>query len=159
MPQNPTAKTMLWCLCAVLAALAAAGLAVILLLWPFERPLPWVLGLLAGGCVSAGKIVLMERSMEKGLDMGREQATNHARLHALLRFFLTVGVILLVVLLRRWVGLIGTFAGILALQLAAILTHLVERRRAPDTLPSPLPDDEDSEPARDSDLPEWMDPT
>ena len=115
-------------LAAIVGCLAVVGLGVILLAWPFAKPLPYLLGLLAGGGLSAAKLFLLKRNLGKTIDLESEQAQNLTRLHFVLRHLLTAAVLACVVLLRTYFDLIGTLLGILSLQLAAYVVGWIERR-------------------------------
>lgn len=120
-------------MCAVIAGLFLAllflGLGVILLLYPFEQPLPYFLGLLAGCLLSAVKVVLLERSLGHAVDLPEEkQAKNYGHLHAILRYFLTAAVLLVVILFPKVFGLFGMILGILSLQISAYITGFIVRR-------------------------------
>ena len=125
---NQTARRMFLALAAIVGCLAVVGLGVILLAWPFAKPLPYLLGLLAGGGLSAAKLFLLKRNLGKTIDLESEQAQNLTRLHFVLRHLLTAAVLACVVLLRTYFVLIGTLLGILSLQLAAYVEGWIERR-------------------------------
>lgn len=158
---SETAKIMLLALAVILAVLAALGLVVTLAVYPFEKPLAYVLGLLVGGGLSAMKILLLERSIAKTVDMEQKNAQSMARLHFFLRYGLTVLVLVGVVLLRQYIGLFGTLLGLLALQLSAYAANAVELRREKKRFalygpPPPLTDeDENEEDAREEDMPPY----
>jgi len=102
--------------------LLVAGLLVSTLLFPFEKPLPYFLGLLMGSLLSAAKVILLEKSLGNSLDMEGTNARNYAGAQAVLRYFLTILVLLPVFFLPGIFGLFGTILGILALQFAAYIT-------------------------------------
>jgi hypothetical protein len=145
-----TARELRMAMLVVLAVQALVGLLVILTLWAFDRPLPYLLGLAAGGGISAFRLRLLQRSLVKTLDMDSDTAQNMTRLQFALRYFLTAALVAVVVFLRSYVSLIGTLVGILSLQFAVYLVGYMERRResqrfAEQGYPPPLPDDEDQE--------------
>lgn len=149
---NKTAKTMWLTLAIIVAGFAVGGLCVIAFAWPFARPGPYLLGLLAGGGLSAAKLFLLKRSLGKTIDLESGQAQAVTRLHFIVRQFLTAGVLAGVVLLRAYFDLIGALLGIVSLQLAAYVAGWIERREekrrfaihgAPPALP---PEEEDLPP-------------
>ena len=149
---NPTVRIMLLALLVILLILAAIGLAVILLLYPFEKPLPFLLGLATGGALSGVKLLMLEKSLNRTLDMESGHATNMARLHFILRYAVTIAVLALVVILRAYVGIIGTALGIFAMQLTVYVYGFYERiqeekRFATQGVPAAIPyeDDEDED--------------
>lgn len=123
---STTAKNMLTAIVWLFAGLLAAGLAVTLLLYRFEPPLAYALGLALGCASSALKVVLLERSNAKLLELDSKAAENLSRLFFVLRFTLTVILLLPVVLLPDYVGLFGAILGVLSLQAAA---HIAGRRQ------------------------------
>lgn len=150
---DKTGKLILAALAAVVVCLGLAGLGVIAFVWPFAKPLPYLLGLLAGGGLSWAKLLLLKRSLGRTIDLESGQAQNVTRLHFILRHLLTAVVLVGVVLLRDYVDLIGTLLGILSLQLAAYAAAFIERREeerrfAIHGTPPPLPPEDDDEPPR-----------
>lgn len=137
--RSNTAKRLLISLAGVLAVLLVAGEGVILLLWRFESPLPFLLGLLVGGALSASKVILLEKSLQKTLNMDEKQAENASRAYFLGRYALTIAVLAVVVLLRQYVGIIGCAAGIVAMQIAVYVTNFWESRAAKAPLDTPHP--------------------
>lgn len=107
----------------------AAGLTVSSLIYPFERPAQYALGLLMGCLLSAAKVVLLEKSLDRSVDMEGKTAQGYANLMAVLRYLLTVAVLLLVFFFRDVFGLFGAIVGILSLQVAAYITgHIIKKR-------------------------------
>lgn len=147
---SKTARIMFIALAAIVVCLAAVGLCVIAFAWPFAKPGPYLLGLAAGGGLSAAKLYLLKRNLDKTIDMESEQAQNITRLHFVLRHILTAAVLAGVVLLRAHIDLIGTLLGIISLQLAAHVAGWVERREekkrfALNGVPPALPLEEDKQ--------------
>lgn len=147
-----TAKTMYIALAAIVVCFAVAGLCIIVFVRPFAKPGPYLLGLLAGGGLSASKLFLIKRGLGKTIDMESEQAQNITRLYFVLRLLLTAAVLVGVVLLREYMNLVGTLLGILSLQLSAYVAGWVElgeekKRFAIKGAPAALPIDEDNVPS------------
>ena len=109
------------------AVFAVAGLLIIAFAYPFERPLPYLLGLLLGCALSAVKVVLMEKSIGKSLDMEGKSAKNYAGLMVTLRYLLTFAVLAAVFLLKGVFGVFGVVLGLLSLQLAGYIAGYVLR--------------------------------
>ena len=124
---SKTARTMCLVLCCLFAALLAAGLLVCNFIYPFERPLPYTIGLVAGTLLSMLKVVLMEKSIGRSFDMEGGSAKNYAALQAILRYLLTIVVLLGVVFFPGVFGLFGVIIGILSLQAAAYVTGYLMR--------------------------------
>lgn len=130
---SETARIMCTAVAGLFAGLLALGLLIIFLIYPFERPFPYAMGLLLGCGLSAVKVVLMERSLEKTVEMDGKTAKTTGSLHSLARYLLTIAVLLAVVFCKGFFGLVGTIAGVLTLQIAAYITgHVlkVRERRA-----------------------------
>ncbi|MCL2166734.1 MAG: hypothetical protein FWH49_05540, partial [Clostridiales bacterium] len=109
----------------------AAGLSVILWVFPFEPAAAYAVGLLAGTLLSAVKVALMERSLNRAADIGEfTGARNYGVVQVMLRNMLTLGFFLLVFFFRPVFGLFGAIAGILALQPAALITGYVLRKNS-----------------------------
>lgn len=105
------------------------GMTVSALIYPFERPAQYALGLLLGCLLSEAKVVLLEKSIDRSIDMEGKTAQGYANLMAVLRYFLTVAVLLTVFFFRNVFGLFGAIAGILSLQVAAYITGHVMKKR------------------------------
>ena len=116
-----TAQMMCKALAALYPVLLILGLVVYFFLYPFEKPLPFAVGLLAGSLLSASKVVLLEKSLTKSLDMEGKVAKDYTNLQMAARYFLTIAVLVLAVFFRNVIGLLGTVAGIIALQPAAYI--------------------------------------
>ena len=114
-----TAQVMCKALAGLYPVLLAIGVMVHFFLYPFEKPVAFAVGLLAGTILSASKVVLLEKSLSKSLDMEGKVAKNYANFQMVARYFLTIVVLLLAAFFRDIIGLFGTVAGILALQPAA----------------------------------------
>ena len=110
-------------------ALLLAGLLVIILAYRFERPLAFGVGLFLGCALSAGKVVLLEKTLSKAVDMESEKAKNYARAQMLLRYGLTILVVLGAVFFKEAIGLYGIIAGLLTLQLASYIAHFALRNK------------------------------
>ena len=126
---SKTAKIM----CAVLLCLCAffliAGIAVSLLIYPFDPPGPYAVGLFIGTVLSMVKVVLMEKMYSHAADIGEgKSARNYGALQVLFRNLLTLGVLLMVFFFRDIFGLFGTIIGILSLQLTAYITGFILRK-------------------------------
>lgn len=147
-----TARELRLSMLAVMGIMAAAGIVVILTVWPFTRPLPYILGVAAGGGISALRLRLIAASLKKTMDMDSATAQNMTRLGFTARYFLTAALVGAVVFLRDYVSLAGTLLGILSLQFAAYIVGHLERRRERQRFlehgyPDPIPyeDDEDDD--------------
>lgn len=126
---SKTAATMCAAIGGLFLLFLAAGLLVTMLLYPFERPLPYALGLLLGCLLSAAKVILLEKSIGRSVDMEGKTARGYASLMAALRYLLTIAVLLLVFFFRDVFGLFGAIIGLLSLQAAAYITgHIVKNR-------------------------------
>lgn len=101
--------------------LLAGGLLVIYLVYPFERPLPYCMGLLLGSALSICKVLLLERSLGRAVEMEEKTAQGYAALQAAARYLLTMAVFGGVVLFRDKIGLFGAILGVLSLQFAAYI--------------------------------------
>ena len=123
-----TTRTMGVALVAIVLLMAVIGLPVAAFLWPFEKPSAYALGLLVGGLLSVAKLLLLRKSVAKNVNEG-ENAANLTRLGFFIRYLLTAVVLAGVVLLRAYIGIIGTLLGIVALQLSAYVAAWAERRR------------------------------
>ncbi len=112
-------------ICKALAVLSlillVVGLVVTFFLYPFEKPLAFVVGLLAGTILSVLKVVLLEKSLTKSMDMDGKTAKNYSNFQMVARYFLTILVLLVAAFFRNVIGIFGTVAGILALQPAAYI--------------------------------------
>ena len=126
---SKTAKVMCAALAALCAFLLAAGLSVILWVFPFEPAAAYAIGLVAGTLLSAAKVVLMERSLNRAADIGEfTGARNYGLAQVMLRNMLTLGFFLLVFFFRPIFGLFGAIAGVLSLQPAALITGYLLRK-------------------------------
>ena len=125
-----TARVMIAWVIAVCILLLAAGLAAIRFLHPFEKSLPFAVGLVLGCAHSVLKVALMEKSLLQTMEMEKAGAESIGRLHFFGRYLLTGAVFAAAILSRGAVGYIGTIAGILSLQLAAYITnHLIKNKK------------------------------
>ena len=124
---SKTAKIMCGALLALLALFMAVGMAVIFVVFPFEEPAPFALGLGLGVLHSIAKVVMLEKSLERILSL-ESGARNLGALHALLRYFFTMAVLALAFLFPDIFGRWGTIIGVLSLQLAAYITGYILRK-------------------------------
>lgn len=124
-----TGATMCAAVGGLFVVLLGLGELAIGLVHPFERPLPFAVGLLLGCLLSVAKIVLLEKSLSHSVELEEKNAKNYSSLQSILRFFLTIAVLLSVVLFPKVVGLFGTVLGILSLQLSAYVAGFVMRKR------------------------------
>lgn len=126
---SETAATMCAAIGGLFLLLLAAGLLATTLIYQFERPLPYALGLLLGCILSAVKVVLLEKALDRSVDMEGKTAQGYASLMAALRYMLTIGVFLLVFFFRDVFGLFGAIIGVLSLQISAYITgHIINKR-------------------------------
>ena len=119
-----TAKTMIAVECILFAVLLVAGCAIIMFVYPFERPLPYSIGLLTGCALSGAKILLLDHTNSKAVDLGKN-AKNYATLQAILRYFGTIAAVAPAFIFRGAFGVYGVAAGLLSLQLAAFITSFI----------------------------------
>jgi len=127
---SKTASVMIRVLAGLFAALLVVGLLVIHFIHPFERPLPYCVGLLLGHAISAVKVILLDKSINHALDMEGKQAKNYAGLQSILRYFLTIAVLLGAAFLSDFIGLFGVILGILSLQISAYIANAVLKKRS-----------------------------
>lgn len=132
-----TARTMCRVLAAMYLVLLAIGLGVILLVYPFEKPFAYGVGLLLGTGLSALKVILLEKSLQRSIDMEGKMAGNYANLQMVGRYFLTIAVLALAVFFRTIVGVFGVVIGIISLQIAAYITSWRLRKARLDPPPKP----------------------
>jgi len=125
---SETAKTMIKSLGVVILILLAGGLLITSFVYSFEKPAPYVIGLLTGGLLSMFKVILLERSLNRSVEMGAKSAQGYVGLQAILRYLLTIAVFLLVVFFPVAFGLFGTILGVLSLQLSAYITGFMMRK-------------------------------
>jgi hypothetical protein len=100
--------------------LLAAGWICYFFIYPFERPLPYAIGLLAGCALSGVKIILLEKTLARAVDLGK-QAKNYASLQAILRYFGTIAAVAPAFIFRDAFGVYGVVAGLLTLQFSAFI--------------------------------------
>lgn len=125
---SPTARRLIVCVATLQLLFLIVGLPVILFVYPFATPLPYILGLAAGGVFSAVKVWMMQRSFEKTVEMSADKADNYGKLQFLLRYLFTAVFLVAVFLLRRWINPVGAVLGIFALQLSSYITTFWEGR-------------------------------
>ncbi|WRS26583.1 ATP synthase subunit I [Oscillospiraceae bacterium MB08-C2-2] len=126
---SPTAVLMCKVLCGLFGVFLLVGLAVTSLVYPFEKPLPFAMGLLAGTLLSMAKVILLEKSLGRSMDMKKKQAQNYAGLQAAMRYLLTILVVVVVVFLPAVFGVFGTIIGILSLQLSAYISEYLIHKK------------------------------
>ena len=115
--------------------LLLAGYGVFFFVYPFERPLPYTVGLLTGCLVSCLKIVLMEKTLSRAVDMGKN-AKVYASLHALLRYLIAAAAVAPAFIFRGSFGVFGVVAGLLTMQISAFIASVVvskDKRSAKNT--------------------------
>lgn len=122
-----TARTMCKVLAVMFVVFLVAGECVILLAYPFEKPVPYAIGLFVGIAHSILKVALLEKSISKSLNYEGQQAKNYANLQALLRYFITIAVLVLVFFIPNIMGVFGTIIGVLSLQVAALISSRMLR--------------------------------
>jgi len=86
-----------------------------------QLAMQFVLGVLLGCVSSVVKIILMRISLEKILDMEKDGAASRGKLHAFGRFGVTLCAVIVAICLPRIFDIFGLVAGILSLQLAALI--------------------------------------
>ncbi|MCL1849709.1 MAG: hypothetical protein FWF83_08620 [Clostridiales bacterium] len=117
---------LLLCLCAFFLF---AGLIVTMLLYPFEPPLPYGIGLIAGTALNLLKVRMMESSLNRTADMGdSRQAKNYGAMQAMVRNLMTLALFALVFFFRDIFGLFGTVIGVLYMQIAAYAAGYLIRK-------------------------------
>jgi len=130
---SDTAKILMLAVAGLFGALLPCGLVVIWLVYRFEPPFAFGAGLFIGCAFSVLKVFLMERALGKALGMEAGKAKGYASLQALARYGLTIAVLVGAGLCaRRWpqaIGLFGTVAGTLTLQLASYIAAFVLRKK------------------------------
>ena len=123
-----TAKRIIFSILGILATTAVIGVLLDLYGKPFEKPLPLIIGLIAGGSISILKVIMLERSMVKSIDSTAEDAANYARIQFVLRYAVTIVLLAAVVFFRQYVGLWGAIVGILSLQFGAYIASIINRK-------------------------------
>ena len=124
-----TASVMCKTIAILFLILLIIGLAVILLLCPFELPLPYGAGLFLGCALSVLKVILLEKTLNKSADMESKHAQVYASLQVLARYTLTAAVLLGAVFFPKIIGVFGVIFGILTLQISAYITsHIINRK-------------------------------
>ena len=118
------AKTMCAVECLLFVLLLATGFAIYYALYPFEQPLPYSVGLLTGCAISVIKIMLLEKTLARAVDLGK-RAKLYAAMQALLRYFVTIAAVVPAFIFRGVFGVFGIVAGLLTLQLSAIIASAI----------------------------------
>ncbi len=126
---SQTSKRLISCIIAIFALLLVVGLAVILFVYPFERPIPYVLGLFLGSLVATLKVILLERTINRAMDMDAKGAQNFSQLQYLMRYILT-GAVLVVAALVPQISMIAAIVGVLTLQPAAYIVNAFLKKEA-----------------------------
>jgi hypothetical protein len=126
---SETAATMCAAIGGLFLLLLVVGLTVTLLIFPFERPIPYAMGLLVGCALSAVKVVILESALNKSADMAGGQARGYVGIMAITRYALTVIVMLLAAFFRDIFGLFGAIMGILTMQLSAYIASAILNKR------------------------------
>lgn len=108
---------------------AVLGILIILFLYEFEPPLPYVIGLFSGCLVSSIRIVLMDVSINKSIDMQENKAKNYSQLQFFLRYFITIGYAVLLVVLHKYLGVFGGVIGLLCMQLSAYIANYIINKK------------------------------
>ena len=124
---SPTAKVMCIVEGILFIILLIAGYNIYFFIYPFERPLPYTVGLMTGCSLSAAKIILLERTISRAVDLGK-QAKNYASLNAIVRYFGTIAAVAPAFIFRDTFGVYGVVAGLLTLQLAAFITSFIIKK-------------------------------
>lgn len=107
----------------VSTALLAAGAAIY---YRSLSCLPFILGLLLGAAVSAGKVFLLKRTVDQSLNKEEKAASSYVRLQHLLRLAMT-GAALLIAALVPAISLWGAAAGVLTYQLGIYLVKFTAK--------------------------------
>lgn len=128
---SPTARIMCASLGGLFLAVLLVGLIIAGLVYPFEAPLPFALGLLAGTLLSMWKVILMESSIAKVVDMEGKASQTYASFFAMLRYILTAVVLVCAFLFKTVIGPFGAVIGVLNLQIAAYITGWLLRKDTP----------------------------
>lgn len=126
---SKTAIVMIASLAGLFVVLLLAGLLVIHFLYSFEEPLRYTLGLSLGIISSMIKVILLNKSIARTLDMEGKTVQLYATLQVFLRYAVTIIVVVLAILFPERIGVFGTIAGILSLQLSSYVTHFILKRR------------------------------
>ncbi|MDR3239523.1 MAG: ATP synthase subunit I [Clostridiales bacterium] len=124
---SATAKKLILGVALQFCLLLALGLAVILLLYPFEKPLAFLGGLLLGSAWSAAKVVMMERGLSQMIDLDQDGAQARARWQFIIRYAITAA-LLIFAALTPWISFWGMTAGLLILQTAAYVVQYGVRK-------------------------------
>lgn len=122
-----TARTICKVLAVMFVVFLVIGEGIILLAYPFEKPLPFAIGLFVGTVHTILKVALMEKALTRSLDLEGSQAKNYGNFQALLRYFITIAVFVCVILFPKALGLIGVIVGVLSLQPAAFIASRLLR--------------------------------
>lgn len=118
-----TAKYMIVAVIALFLAFSLLGGIIITFFYEFE-PLPkFLLGLGSASLVTIVRLVLMDKSVNKSARMEEDKAKNHAQLHFFVRYFLTLAYAVVVVILSKYVGVIGAIIGLFNMQLSAYIAN------------------------------------
>lgn len=125
---SKTARIMIISVAVICGAFLTLGLLIIFFVHPFEAPLPFTTGLFLGCVHSVFKVALLEKSITALVDMDNDTAKTTAKLHFFGRFFITLALFVVVILVDA-LGLIGAIAGVLSLQFSAYVANAVMNRQ------------------------------
>lgn len=126
---SETSKIMLKWLVILIFASWLLGSGVFIIIKKADIVLQYILGVLLGGGFSALKLVLMEKSLSKSADMQSGRSSGYAAAHYMLRYFLTIGVLVLAMVMRNTFNFFGVIIGILLLQFSAYLaTYEIKKK-------------------------------
>ena len=141
-----TSRLMYIAAAALFAALLIVGELLILLVYRFEAPLAFALGLLVGSGLTVLKITLLTRSIGKIVNVDNPRAAGAAGLHFALRYGLTIAVLAGVLVFNEIFGVIGAVLGLLTLQASAYIANHILKKRYPDAKFERIePSDEDGD--------------
>jgi len=124
-----TARIMIAWVVAICIVSLAVGLAVIRWYYRFEESIPFMIGIALGCAHSVVKVALMEKSLLRTIEMEKDGASDMGRMHFYGRYLLTGAVFVVVILSNDAIGMFGTIAGVLSLQIAAYITNSILRNK------------------------------
>lgn len=126
---SKTARSLMLLIGAFFILAGAAGVLVILFVFEFEKPAPYLMGLALGCISSLIKAWLLERALNNAVDMEKERARNYALAQWVIRYALSIAVLAPVVIFPDIFGLFGAILGILSLQISAYAVNLIPGMR------------------------------
>lgn len=122
-----TAQLLIYSLLGLAVIFEVLGI-IVSLFYKFE-PLPkFTLGLVSGTLVSIIKVFSMDKSINKIVDMDEQDAKTRGQLYSTLRYFITFAYVALVIVFRKYIGVIGAIIGLLSLQVAAFTANYLLKR-------------------------------